>query len=168
MVVEFARAHFDTEEANSTEIDGETPYPVITLLDEQRRVVDKGGTMRLGNYLCRLAPGTMVHEAYGVDEVTERHRHRYEFNNEYRDQFAEAGLIASGTSPDGTLVEICEIRDHLWMVGSQFHPELRSRPNRPHPMFTGFMAAAVERSASRSAGAGRDPHSRHEATTRTR
>jgi CTP synthase len=143
MTVEFARAYLDSEEAHSTELHPETEYPVITLLDEQRRVVDKGGTMRLGNYPCRLMPGTMAREAYGVDEVQERHRHRFEFNNEYRERFDKAGLVASGLSPDGSLVEICEIRDHAWMVGSQFHPELRSRPNRPHPLFVGFMGAAL-------------------------
>jgi CTP synthase len=159
MVVEFARAHFDTEAANSTEIDPETPYPVITLLDEQRRVVDKGGTMRLGTYACRLVQGTMAREAYGSDEVIERHRHRFEFNNEFREEFDSAGLVASGTSPDGALVEICEIRDHAWMVGSQFHPEFRSRPNRPHPLFAGFLAAAIERSRVAASAAG--PRSRH-------
>ncbi len=155
MAVEFARAHFGSDEANTTENDAETPYAIITLLDEQRRVVDKGGTMRLGSYRCRLVPGTRAHSAYAVDEVIERHRHRYEFNNEFRRELDEAGLIASGTSADGTLVEICEVRDHPWMVGSQFHPEFRSRPNRPHPLFKGFLAAAVERSrsgASRSLG----------------
>jgi CTP synthase len=144
MTVEFARAYFDTKDAHSSELDPETAYPVITLLDEQRRVVDKGGTMRLGNFPCKLVPGTMTYEAYGVDEVQERHRHRYEFNNEYREQFEQAGLVASGLSPDGSLVEILEIRDHAWMVGSQFHPELRSRPNRPHPLFVGFMGASLQ------------------------
>ncbi|MEX1195526.1 MAG: CTP synthase [Dehalococcoidia bacterium] len=149
MAVEFARAHFNTEAANSAELDPETPYPVITLLDEQRRVVDKGGTMRLGGYPCRLVPGTMAHRAYGCDEVSERHRHRYEFNNEFREELDRAGLVASGTSPDGGLVEILEIRDHAYMVASQFHPELRSRPNRPHPLFTGFIGAALDRQRER-------------------
>ena len=166
MVVEFARAYFDSEAPNSTEFDPETPYPVITLLDEQRRVVNKGGTMRLGGYACRLAPGTKAREAYGMDEVIERHRHRYEFNNEYRERFAKAGLVASGTSPDGGLVEICEIQDHIWMIGSQFHPEFRSRPNRPHPLFSGFLAAALERSQTRSAApATVTAHGRHAAST---
>ena len=106
--------------------------------------------MRLGGYPCHLIPGTKTAEAYGCEEVIERHRHRFEFNNEFRAQFQEAGLVASGASPDGALVEICEIRDHIWMVGSQFHPEFRSRPNRPHPLFSGFVAAAVERSRSRA------------------
>ena len=145
MVVEFARDLFGSDEANSTEFYPESPYPVISLLSEQQGVQEKGGTMRLGGYPCRLVPGTKAHAAYGRDEVIERHRHRYEFNNDYRAQLEEAGLIASGTLPDGSLVEICELRDHPWMVGSQFHPELRSRPNRPHPLFNGFLAAAVER-----------------------
>ncbi len=164
MAIEFARAYFDNDDANSTEFDPETPYPVISLLDEQRRVVDKGGSMRLGSYPCRLVPGTRAHAAYGCDEVTERHRHRYEFNNQYRAQLEQAGLVASGTSPDGSLVEICEIRDHLWMVGSQFHPEFRSRPTRPHPLFHCFIAAALERSRSRAAPA-IAPHSRRLASS---
>jgi CTP synthase len=159
MTVEFARAFFDTEDCHSTELDPETAYPVITLLDEQRRVVDKGGTMRLGNWPCRLVPGTMAAEAYGVDEVNERHRHRFEFNNEYREPFEKAGLVASGLSPDGKLVEICEIRDHAWMVGSQFHPELRSRPNRPHPLFVGFMGASLARQQKQRAPAVTGPQS---------
>jgi len=154
MVIEFARSLFDSDEPNSTEFDAETAYPVISLMDEQRRVVDKGGTMRLGSYPCTLRPGTKAREVYGVDEVVERHRHRYEFNNEYREQFEAAGLIPSGTLPDGSLVEICELRDHPWMVGSQFHPEFRSRPNRSHPLFSGFVAAARERSRARGESAG--------------
>jgi len=154
MIVEFARDHFGTKDVNTTENDPETPYPVITLMDEQRRVVDKGGTMRLGSYPCRLVPGTKAHAAYGVDEVSERHRHRWEFNNEYRQTLEEAGLIASGTLPDNSLVEICELRGHPWMVGSQFHPELRSRPNRPHPLFDGFLAAAAEHSRAGKGAAG--------------
>ncbi|HSP55057.1 MAG TPA: CTP synthase [Dehalococcoidia bacterium] len=150
MAVEIARTVFDTDDVNSTEFDPETPYPVISLLEEQRGVVNKGGSMRLGSYPCRLVPGTMARAAYGTDEVTERHRHRYEFNNEYREQLEAAGLVASGLSPDGSLVEIFEIRDHLWMVGSQFHPEFRSRPNRPHPLFAGFIGAAVERAGMRA------------------
>ena len=149
MVVEFARHVLGTDEANSTEFYPETPYPVISLLSEQRGVQDKGGTMRLGGYTCRLVEATKAHQAYGRDEVVERHRHRYEFNNEFRPELEAAGLIASGTLPDGSLVEICELRDHPWMVGSQFHPEFRSRPNRPHPLFAGFVGAALERARSR-------------------
>ena len=160
MAVEIARAVFDTDDVNSTEFDPETPYPVISLLEEQRGVVNKGGSMRLGSYPCHLVPRTMARAAYGADEVTERHRHRYEFNNEYREQLEEAGLVASGLSPDGSLVEIFEIRDHLWMVGSQFHPEFRSRPNRPHPLFAGFVGAAVERLRMREAPSAVTPHGR--------
>ncbi len=151
MVVEFARDLFGSDEANSTEFYPETPYPVISLLSEQRQVVDKGGTMRLGSYPCHLLPGTRAQAAYGRDEIVERHRHRYEFNNEFREQLEQAGLLASGVSPDGSLVEICELRDHPWMVGSQFHPEFRSRPNRPHPLFSGFLSAAAERARAHAA-----------------
>ena len=154
MVVELARTHLGTEDVNSTEFDAETAHPLITLLDEQLRVVDKGGTMRLGVYPCRLVPGTAAADAYGTDEVLERHRHRYEFNNDYREQLADAGLAVSGTSPDGGLVEIAELRDHAWMVGTQFHPELRSRPGRAHPLFSGFTAAALERASQRTGASG--------------
>jgi CTP synthase len=153
MVVEFARELFGSDEPSSTEFNAESAYPVISLLSEQEGVQEKGGTMRLGGYPCRLIPGTKAHAAYGVDEVIERHRHRYEFNNEFRARFEEAGLIASGTLPDDSLVEICELRDHPWMVGTQFHPELRSRPNRPHPLFDGFLSAIRERTeAGRPSG----------------
>jgi CTP synthase len=145
MLVELAREVLDSDTPNSAEFDPETPHPVISLLDDQRRVVDKGGTMRLGEYPCRLLPGTKAREAYGSDEVVERHRHRYEFNNEYKAQLEKAGAVFSGVSPDGSLVEIGEMADHPWMVGSQFHPEFRSRPNVPHPLFSGFIAAAVQR-----------------------
>ena len=166
MAVEIARAHFDTDDVNSTEFDPETPYPVISLLEEQRGVVNKGGSMRLGSYPCRLVPGTMARAAYDVDEVSERHRHRYEFNNEYREELEKDGLVASGLSPDGSLVEIFEVLDHLWMVGSQFHPEFRSRPNRPHPLFAGFVGAAVERLRMREAPAAAPaaPHARRVAS----
>ncbi len=151
MVVEAARAALGDDEANSTEFAPETRYPVISLLSEQEGVEEKGGTMRLGYYPCRLVPGTRAHQAYGVEEIQERHRHRYEFNNSYRDVLAEAGLIASGLSPDGQLVEICEITGHHFMVGSQFHPEFRSRPLRPHPLFLGFMEAVLAYASGRSA-----------------
>ena len=149
MVIEAARAALGSDEANSTEFAPETPHPVISLLTEQEGVTEKGGTMRLGYYPCRLVPGTRAHQAYGVDEVQERHRHRYEFNNAYRDRLAEAGLIASGLSPDGQLVEICEISGHPFMVGSQFHPEFISRPLRPHPLFREFVAAAIAYAAGK-------------------
>ena len=116
---------------------------MISLLPEQEGVRDKGGTMRLGLYPCRLVPGTMAHTAYRVDEVQERHRHRFEFNNEYRELLGRGGLVPSGLSPDGELVEICEVQGHPFMVGSQFHPEFRSRPNRPHPLFREFVGSAL-------------------------
>ncbi len=146
MVIEFARLVLKSNKPNSTEFDLETPYPVIDLLPEQRSVAGKGGTMRLGNYTCHMQPGTRAAEAYGQDAcvVLERHRHRFEFNNDYRKQLGEAGLIYSGLSPDGRLVEICELRDHTWMLGCQFHPEFGSRPNRPHPLFNGFIGAAAK------------------------
>ena len=143
MVVEFARHVLGEPEATSTEFDAATPAPVISLLSEQEGVVDRGGTMRLGHYPCTLTPQTKAHAAYGVDRVEERHRHRWEFNNRYREALHAAGLVASGLSPDGELVEIAELRDHPFMMGSQFHPELRSRPGRPHPLLAGFMQAAL-------------------------
>jgi CTP synthase len=144
MVVEAARSAFNDETINSTEFNPETPHPVISMLSEQEGVSDKGGTMRLGSYACRLEAGSKAAAAYGVDEVRERHRHRYEFNNAYRDSLAQFGLLASGTSPDGSLVEVCEVRDHPFMVGTQFHPEFRSRPDRPHPLFRELVRAAKE------------------------
>jgi CTP synthase len=143
MVVEFARYVFQTDDVNSTEFDPGASCPVISLLSEQRGVEEKGGTMRLGAYPCRLVPESLAHRAYGVEQVVERHRHRYEFNNAYRALLAHAGLIPSGVSPDGSLVEICELRDHPWMLGTQFHPEFLSRPDRPHPLFRDFIGAAT-------------------------
>jgi CTP synthase len=144
MVIEFARHVLGMAQANSTEFDPSTPFPVIDLLPEQRTISGKGGTMRLGNYPCHLVPGTRAAEAYGTGwtVIQERHRHRFEFNNEYRDQMAAADLVYCGLSPDGRLVEICELRDHPWMVACQFHPEFGSRPNRPHPLFNSFIGAA--------------------------
>jgi CTP synthase len=132
-------------EPNSTEFAPDTAHPVISLLSEQEAVTDKGATMRRGTYPCHLLPGTKAYAAYGEDVIHERHRHRYEFNNAYREQLEAAGFLASGLSPDGDLVEICELRDHPFMVGSQFHPEFRSRPLRPHPLFREFVGAAVAR-----------------------
>ncbi len=151
MVIEFARYLVGNDEPNSTEFDHSTRYPVIDLLPEQRSISDMGGTMRLGVYPCRLVPGTRAAQAYGVPEVLERHRHRFELNNEFRDMLTKGGLVASGISPDGRLVEICEVADHPWMVGSQFHPEFQSRPNRPHPLFVGFISAAMRHKAARGA-----------------
>jgi len=148
MVTEFARNVCGMEGANSTEMDPETRYPVISLLEEQEGIVNKGGTMRLGAYPCRLVPGTLAAAAYGTDVIQERHRHRLEFNNAFRAPFAEAGLRVSGASPDDSLVEISELTDHPFMLGSQFHPELQSRPNRPHPLFREFVAAALRYDAA--------------------
>ncbi|GAC1315505.1 MAG: CTP synthase [Chloroflexota bacterium] len=144
LCIEFARHVFGSDEPNSTEFNLFTRYPVIDLLPEQRDIEDKGATMRLGVYPCALRPGTRASDAYGEGIVFERHRHRYEFNNTFREAMGAAGLLFSGTSPDGRLVEIAEVADHPFMVGSQFHPELKSRPNRPHPLFRDFLAAAAE------------------------
>jgi CTP synthase len=144
MVIEFARYVMNSDVPNSGEFDECTPHPVIAYLPEQRSVKDKGGTMRLGEYPCKLVPGTIAAGLYGGEEITERHRHRYEFNNDYREELATAGMVYSGLSPDGNLVEICELKDHIWMLGCQFHPEFLSRPGRPHPLFRGFIGAAKD------------------------
>ncbi len=144
-VIEYARNVCGLEGAHSIEFDGETPHPVIALMDSQREVTDKGGTMRLGAYPAQLASGSRVREIYGVEHISERHRHRYEVNNELRKPLAEGGLHFSGLSPDGKLVEMVELPDHPWFVGCQFHPELKSRPTRPHPLFASFIEAAARR-----------------------
>ena len=143
MVIEAARRAMQSDAPNSTELDSLTPYPVIDLMPDQRSVENLGATMRLGLYPCRLMPDTIVRRAYGVEEVQERHRHRFEVNNRFRELLEEAGLILSGLSPDNRLVEVAEARDHPFMVGSQFHPEFRSRPTRPHPLFRAFVEAAA-------------------------
>jgi CTP synthase len=145
MVVELARHALESDEPNSTEFSRHTRYPVISLMAEQRGISDLGGTMRLGRYPCKLVPGTKAASAYNQEIVDERHRHRFEFNNAYRDLLSQAGMEYSGLSPDGLLVEISELRDHPFMVGSQFHPEFKSRPERPHPLFREFVHAAVEK-----------------------
>ncbi|MCE2404676.1 MAG: CTP synthase [Dehalococcoidia bacterium] len=142
MVVEYARNVLGMKEANSSEIEPDTPYPVIDILPEQRAVTQKGGTMRLGEYPCRPLKGSRAHKAYDCDEVLERHRHRFELNNAYREALETEGLLAGGVSPDGKLVEITEVVDHPFMLGVQFHPEFLSRPNRPHPLFRELVAAA--------------------------
>ncbi len=150
MVVEFAREVLANEQINSSEFDRSTPHPVIDLMPDQRGIVDMGGTMRLGLYPCALQPDTVAAASYSqyMDQtvVQERHRHRFEFNNSYREILEKAGMVYSGISPDGRLVEIAEIKDHPFMVGTQFHPEFLSRPNRPHPLFVGFIKAARENS----------------------
>ena len=143
MVIELARKALGTDDANSTEFDAFTPHPVIDLLPEQRDINDKGGTMRLGSYPCVLEEGTVAHRAYGQPIVLERHRHRFEFNNSYRELLTSHGMRFSGLSPDGRLVEICELPDHPFYLGTQYHPEFRSRPNRPHPLFAAFITAAL-------------------------
>ena len=145
MVIEFAREVLGDDLVNSTEFDRGTPHPVIDLMPDQRDIADMGGTMRLGLYPCALQPGTIAKRAYQTDLVNERHRHRFEFNNAYREVLQTAGMRYSGISPDGRLVEIAELADHPFMLGSQFHPEFLSRPNRPHPLFSAFLQAVCER-----------------------
>ena len=154
MVIELARHAVGTDEPNSTEFDPGTKSPVIDLLPEQVDVHDLGGTMRLGAWPCRIVPGTRTAAAYGVDLVHERHRHRFEVNNAYRDLLTKAGMVFSGLSPDGRLVEIGELADHPFMVGSQFHPEFKSRPTRPHPMFQAFVRAALDYQVAARTAAG--------------
>jgi CTP synthase len=144
MCIEFARHVLESDEPNSTEFDSQTEHPVISLMPDQHDLSDMGGTMRLGAYPCELVPGTIAANAYGQKQIAERHRHRWEFNNSYREILKPAGLVYSGLSPDGRLVEITELRDHPFMLGSQFHPEFKSRPNKPHPLFRAFLAAAVK------------------------
>jgi len=145
MVVELARFHFGTQNPNSTEFDPETEYPVIDLMPDQREITEKGGTMRLGVYPCHLQKGSTAAKAYGKETVEERHRHRYEFSNAYREELGKAGMVFSGLSPDERLVEIAELQDHPFMVGTQFHPEFLSRPYRAHPLFEAFIKAAVKK-----------------------
>jgi CTP synthase len=152
-VSEFARHVVRLEGANSTEMDPETPYAVIDLLPEQKGVEDLGGTMRLGAQAVEVGDGTRARELYGEAVIFERHRHRYEVNNLFREQLVDAGLVVSGTFEQGRLVEIVELPDHPWFVASQFHPEFKSRPTRPAPLFKGFVAAALERARTRSAEA---------------
>jgi CTP synthase len=142
MVIEFGRDVLETEDVNSSEFDRSTANPVIDLMPDQQGITDKGGTMRLGLYPCNLQPGTIARKAYAKDSVEERHRHRFEFNNNYRQLFSERGMVFSGISPDGRLVEIAELTNHPFMLGTQFHPEFLSRPTRPHPLFVAFMRAA--------------------------
>ncbi len=144
-VFEFARNVLGYEDAHTTEVEQDTPHPVIHLMEEQKGVDRKGGTMRLGAYRCRVLPDTLAASIYGKEEVSERHRHRYEFNNEYLPQFEKAGMIASGINPDKNLVEIVELKDHPWFIGVQFHPEYKSTVAEPHPLFISFVKEAVEK-----------------------
>ena len=144
MVIEWVRNILGLSEANSSELDPDTPHPVIHIMPDQRSVTDKGGTMRLGGYPCRPLENTLTMQAYQKAEVVERHRHRFELNNAYREMLENSGMMIGGLSPDGTLVETTEVRDHPFMAGVQFHPEFKSRPNRPHPLFCAFIDAAKE------------------------
>ncbi|NOY82978.1 MAG: CTP synthase [Kiritimatiellaeota bacterium] len=148
-VIDFARNVCGLRNANSAEFDEKTPEPVIHLMEAQKRILNMGGTMRLGNWTCRIRPGSRAAAAYGLDETHERHRHRYEFNNKYRDAFAANGMHATGLSPDGHLVEIVEIDGPAWFVACQFHPEFKSRPLAAHPLFRDFVAASAERPPGR-------------------
>ena len=148
-IIEFARHVLSMEGANSSEINPETPYPVIDILPEQKDVTDMGGTMRLGQYPCSLNPQSKSYELYGASMIYERHRHRYEVNNDYRTELLNGGMIFAGTSPDNHIVEMIEIPEHPWFVACQFHPEFKSRPNRPHPLFRGFVTAAAENHAKK-------------------
>ncbi len=144
--IEFARHAIGLEGAHSAEFDAETPHPIIALLDEQQNVTDMGGTMRLGAQACKLTPGSKAAELYGTEEINERHRHRYEFNNAYREQFEAKDFVFSGTSPDGALVELVELKNHPYYMATQAHPEFKSKPVQAHPLFAGFIKAAHERS----------------------
>ncbi len=148
-VIELARNAAGIADANSSEFDPNCPHPVIHLMENQKSVQEKGGTMRLGSYPCHLLDGSLAHKAYGVLDVKERHRHRYEFNNAYRDRLAAQGLVFSGLSPDGQLVEIVELKGHPWFLATQFHPEYSSRLHRPHPLFSAFVGAALRRKCGR-------------------
>jgi CTP synthase len=144
-IIEFSRSVCGLPEAHSAEWSADTKHPVICLMNTQREVTDLGGTMRLGSFTARLLPGSRAAEIYGASEISERHRHRYEVNNSYRDPLMESGMTVSATSPDGNLVEMIELSSHPWFLGTQFHPELKSRPNHPHPLFASFVGAAITR-----------------------
>ena len=164
--IEFARNVCGIENANSTEFDKNTPEPVISLLEEQRGVRNKGASMRLGTWPTKVVQGTLAEKIYGGTEVTERHRHRYEFNMKYRDGMNAQGFVISGTSPDGTLAELIELRDHPYFVGCQYHPEFQSKPNKPHPLFKGFIQACLARQTSRATPVRVDQESPHRALQR--
>lgn len=144
MAIEFARHVSGLNDANSTEIDPYTKHPVISLLIEQREIQDRGGTMRLGAYICKLKPGTQAAKAYGTEQISERHRHRYEYNNQYSETMEKQGFVISGVLEGGNLCEIAEVKDHPWMVGVQFHPEFKSKPTAPHPLFSAFTKAMID------------------------
>ena len=143
-IVEFARHVVGLPEAHSIELMPDTPDPVIHLMADQKGVLDIGGTLRLGAYPCDVMPGSLLEKCYGAQHISERHRHRYEFNNDFRKLLQDAGLVVSGTSPDGYIVETVELPDSPFYVGVQFHPEFKSRPNKPHPLFVSFVRASLE------------------------
>ena len=147
--IEFARNVVGLDGANSTEMADDSPHPVIDLMTDQQDVEDLGGTMRLGAYPCVLEPGSRAAEAYGATEISERHRHRWEFNPAYRDRFEAAGMVFSGSSPDGKLAEVVELPNHPFFVASQFHPEFKSKPFDPHPLFEAFVRASGKRQAAK-------------------
>ena len=149
-VIEFARDVLHLNEAHSTEMNPETPYPVIDLMEEQKKITAKGGTMRLGTYSCDIQEGTLAHRIYGTTRISERHRHRWEFNNEYLEQMEKAGLMATGRNPESKLVEIVEMKDHPFFIGVQYHPELKSTVENPHPVFVHFIKAAKEYAEQKS------------------
>lgn len=148
-VIDYARNVLGLEGANSTEMDANTPHPVIDLMDEQKSIVDKGGTMRLGSWTCKLASDSIVHEVYKQGIIEERHRHRYEYNNKYKQQLEDAGMLTTGVNPDTGLVEIIEIKNHPWFVGVQYHPEYKSTVANPHPLFVSFVEAAAKYNAGK-------------------
>jgi CTP synthase len=149
-VIEFARNVLGLADANSSEFSADTRNPVICLLEGQKTINRKGGTMRLGAQPCVLTPGSHAALAYAAPEISERHRHRYEFNPEYRNQFAAAGMVIAGTSPDGTLVEVIELQAHPWFLAVQYHPEFKSKPHRAHPLFRDFVGACLQRRSGRA------------------
>jgi CTP synthase len=147
-VIEFARNVLGMEDAHSTEISEKTPSPVISMMEEQKKISNYGGTMRLGAYKCQLKPNSKISEAYNTDKISERHRHRYEFNNEYLNQFEENGMKATGVNPKTGLIEVFEITKHPWFVGVQFHPEYKSTVDEPHPLFVAFVKAVLKNKKS--------------------
>jgi len=149
-VIEFARNVLGLNEAHSTEMNAKTPFPVINMMEEQKKTKMLGGTMRLGSYPCDIKEGSLAHQVYGNTNIKERHRHRYEFNNDYLEQFEQAGMIASGTNPDTGLVEIIELKDHPFFIGAQYHPELKSTVESPAPLFVSFIDAAKKFNEQRS------------------
>jgi CTP synthase len=150
-VIEFARDILGLKDAHSTEMNPDTPDPVIDLMEEQKKITAKGGTMRLGSYTCDIKPGTLAYKIYEKDSISERHRHRWEFNNKYLDQFEKAGMVASGKNPGSNLVEIIELPDHPFFIGVQYHPELKSTVEKPAPLFVHFIEAAKKYNEEKSA-----------------